>query len=300
VLALQGQATTSVLANLRVGAPNRAAPIARKLAPATSVGVTALVLGEAVGGNPNWYRTADGLFLWSGACAPGAGLAGATPAPGSDRLSQLTRTPRVVDLSHGDGLVSFTDAKAAGVVGVIHKATTGATGRDDAYRDRRALAVQAGLLWGAYHWGTAAPVADQVKNYLDWAEPDAGTLLAVDFETTVGNQMTLDGLRDFCAQILAAVGRRPVIYAGGYLKDQLGGTADPALGAHRLWLAQYGPAPKPQASWPDFWLWQYTDGESGPPGCCKTSPGLPGDGNGRLDCNYFEGSTTDLTAQWAG
>jgi len=37
---------------------------------------------------------------------------------------------RVVDLFHQDAVTSFTDAAAAGLWGVIHKATTGATGTD--------------------------------------------------------------------------------------------------------------------------------------------------------------------------
>ena len=61
-------------------------------------------------------------------------------------------------MSHGDGVTSFADARNSGLLGVIHKATTGATGRDDAYKARRLLARKAGLLWGAYHWGIAAPV----------------------------------------------------------------------------------------------------------------------------------------------
>ncbi len=70
--------------------------------------------------------------------------------------------PIVVDISHGDRVDSFMTAQGVGLRGVIHKATTGATGRDDAYKGRRTLASRANLLWGAYHWGTNADVAAQV------------------------------------------------------------------------------------------------------------------------------------------
>ena len=72
----------------------------------------------------------------------------------------------VVDLFHGDRVTSFARAYQAGIRGIIHKATTGATGKDDAYSSRRALAVKAGLLWGAYHWGTSAAVSKQLDNFL--------------------------------------------------------------------------------------------------------------------------------------
>ena len=260
--------------------------------------VIGLAVGEAVQGNAHWYHTADGPYLWAGACGalqPVTG--GAAAGSGAGRAARLNQTPLVVDISHGDGVISFTDAKAAGLVGVIHKATTGATGRDDAYAGRRAAALQAGLLWGAYHWGTAAPIADQVQNFLDWARPDATTLVALDFEPTPGNQMTLDGARAFCQQILTTLGRRAVIYSGDTLKSALGNTVDPFFGAHRLWLAQYGNTPSVQASWPSFWLWQYTDGQFGPG--IKTVPGIPGDSQGRLDCDYFEGDAAALAGQWS-
>jgi hypothetical protein len=290
---MTGTVVTTALVNLRSGAPSRSATIARKVAAGTTLSVTGIMLGETVAGNPNWYLTADGLYLWSGG-ASALQTTGGTDA----RLSSVKQTPRVVDISHGDGVASFKVAREAGLLAVIHKATTGATGRDDAYKARRVMARDAGLLWGAYHWGTAAPVEDQVANFLDWAAPDADTLVAVDFETTAGNQMTVDGLKAFCSLIDAKLGRRPVIYAGGYLKDQLGRTADPILGQHRLWLAQYGPKPVPQASWTDFWLWQYTDGIDGPQDCCKTVAGIPGDSKGRLDCDFFAGTDSELKDQW--
>jgi GH25 family lysozyme M1 (1,4-beta-N-acetylmuramidase) len=114
------------------------------------------------------------------------------------------KVPTVVDMSHGDAVSSFDQAAQAGLLAVIHKATTGATGRDDAYKDRRKAAGKAKLLWGAYHWGTAAKVADQVENFLDWATPDKSTLVALDFERTGGNQMTLSQARDFLTLVASS------------------------------------------------------------------------------------------------
>jgi GH25 family lysozyme M1 (1,4-beta-N-acetylmuramidase) len=80
---------------------------------------------------------------------------------------------RVVDIYHGDRVSNFKKATDFGIWGIIHKATTGATGKDAKYPARRKPASNAGLLWGAYHWGTKADVAKQVKNFLDYAEPYA-------------------------------------------------------------------------------------------------------------------------------
>ncbi|HET7436867.1 MAG TPA: GH25 family lysozyme [Thermoanaerobaculia bacterium] len=144
------------------------------------------------------------------------------------------RTVRVVDLYHGDRVSSFAKAAAAGVWGVIHKATTGATGRDEKYATRRARVRAAGLLWGAYHWGTHADVQKQIDNFLLIADPDEDTLVALDFEETAGNQMTLAQARDFLGGVAEKIGRKPVLYSGHLIKDSLGGTVDPFFGGQPL------------------------------------------------------------------
>src|SRR5262245_23063070 len=104
---------------------------------------------------------------------------------------------RVVDLFHGDRVTSFQKAADFGIWGIIHKATTGATGKDGKYAGRRKPALAAGLLWGAYHWGTHADVRKQVDHFLTTADPDENTLVALDYEDTPGNQMTLAQAREF-------------------------------------------------------------------------------------------------------
>lgn len=207
------------------------------------------------------------------------------------------RVVRVVDLYHDDRVSSFAKAADAGVWGVIHKATTGATGRDEKYAGRRPRALAAGLLWGAYHWGTHADVQKQIDNFLRTADPDEDTLVALDFEDTPGNQMTLAQARDFLGGVAEKLGRKPVLYSGHVIKDSLGATVDPFFGGHRLWLAQYGETPVVQESWATYWLWQYTDGTEGP--APNTVPGIPGDAKGNLDCNMFDGTKAGLASEWA-
>jgi lysozyme len=213
----------------------------------------------------------------------------------------------VVDIYRGDEVTSFADARAAGIVGVIHKATQGAGSVDEAYVQRRQPAVDAGMLWGAYHFGSNDDVVAQVKNFLGAAEPDENTLVALDYEPLVvkdrktgekiDKTMTLDQARDFMSRIAKQLGRKPILYSGHLIKDQLGNSIDPFFGSHRLWLAQYGPVPRVQKSWKKQWLWQYTDGEVGPDP--KQVPGIPGDPKGRVDCDSYEGTEQQLKDEWA-
>jgi GH25 family lysozyme M1 (1,4-beta-N-acetylmuramidase) len=201
---------------------------------------------------------------------------------------------RVVDLYQGDRVASFQKAAEAGIWGIIHKATTGATGKDGKYGGRRPQALEAGLLWGAYHWGTGADVAKQVDNFLKAANPDEHTLVALDYED---KRMSLGQARDFMGMVGEKLGRKPVLYSGHLIKEKLGSRTDAFFGSHRLWLAHYDPNPKVQKSWDTYWLWQYTDRKTGlEPN--KVS-GLPGDSSGNLDCDSYAGTKAQLKAQWA-
>src|ERR1700736_2758380 len=140
---------------------------------------------------------------------------------------------RVVDLYHNDRVSSFQKAAEFGIWGVIHKATTGATGKDGKYKSRRSAARDAGLLWGAFHWGTGANVAKQVENFLKQADPDDQTLVALDYED---RRMTLAQAREFLRLLAEKLNRKPVLYSGHLIKEQLGNTQDAFFGSHRLWL----------------------------------------------------------------
>jgi GH25 family lysozyme M1 (1,4-beta-N-acetylmuramidase) len=209
----------------------------------------------------------------------------------------------VVDMYHLDEVTSFAEAGQAGIIGIIHKASTGAGGKDPRYAERKAAAYQAGLLWGAYHWGTAADIDAQVDNFLSVINPAgpvgglAGVLVALDFERTYldgssEDTMSLDQARQFVSKLDQILGRNVVIYGGDLIKSGLGDTVDPFWGAHRLWLAEYRePPPRWQTSWQGPWLWQYTGN--------GTCPGIPGDSQGRVDCNTFLGDVSAQVSQWA-
>lgn len=106
----------------------------------------------------------------------------------------------VIDLSHHNHDVDFNRIRAAGVAGVIHKATQGTGFVDDQYALRRQPALNAGLLWGAYHFGTGDNVDAQVSHFLDTVQPDGSFVLVLDYEkNTTPNQssMSLNQARQF-------------------------------------------------------------------------------------------------------
>ncbi|HMC16892.1 MAG TPA: glycoside hydrolase family 25 protein [Albitalea sp.] len=202
----------------------------------------------------------------------------------------------VVDLSHHNASVDFGKLKADGIVGVIYKATQGLTFVDKSYAPRRKQAREAGLLWGAYHFGVGGDGSDQADFFLEKAEPDADTLLVLDYEPNLtGPTMTLTQAREFVEHVANVTGRFPGLYSGHLIKEQLGGgiTPDPILSNCFLWIAQYK-GPKPLNIPPTFstWtLWQYTDGVMGP-GPHEVN------GAGRCDRNMFNGSLAQLNKLW--
>src|SRR5713226_366223 len=108
----------------------------------------------------------------------------------------------VVDISHHNANPDFAQAAAAGIVGVIHKATQGLSFKDSMNQTNRQKALDAGLLWGAYHFGTGADGAAQADFFLATVNPGPDTLLVLDYEpNTQGATMTLDQARAFVTEV---------------------------------------------------------------------------------------------------
>ena len=203
--------------------------------------------------------------------------------------------PLVIDIYHGDAVQDFARVKAAGIVGVIHKASQGGAVVDRAYASRRKLALAAGLKWGAYHFfDFSAPAAAQAEHFLSVADADSDTLVAFDWENVGSREPSAALAKAFLEAIEAKLDRKAVIYSGNVAKEQIAG-ADAYFGAHRLWLCQYGPAWRVQQSWQRPWLWQ-NNGDSYGPGP-HNIPGLKGlcDNN----CLVDPMTEADLLAQWA-
>ncbi len=128
----------------------------------------------------------------------------------------------VIDVSHHNGPnIDFAKVKAAGIVGVIHKATAVSNFKDKMYPVNRARALAAGLLWGAYHWGVGdAEAEDQVNYFLDYAQPTAQSLLALDSEPNLasahrlGPDMSPEQATEFVTSINGRFDRFPLLYTG--------------------------------------------------------------------------------------
>jgi lysozyme len=203
----------------------------------------------------------------------------------------------IVDLSHHNTVTSFDDARTAGIRAVIHKATEGTTFIDATYDDRKARAKAAGLLWGAYHFGTNGDVAGQVSHFLDIANPAATDLLVLDFEPHPREgTMTLAQAEEFVTTLAAQTGRQPALYSGqSFLNDQLGNNIDTPLADCPLWIARYSlQLPVIPKAFTQFVIWQYTDGSMGP------QPHQVA-GIGRCDRDKFNGDDeAALRTFWTG
>lgn len=205
--------------------------------------------------------------------------------------------PKVVDIYHLNEVKNFDAAYAFGIRGVIHKASEGTSIVDKSYVTRRPLALQAGMLWGAYHFIRPGNIDVQVRRFVNLVMPDAGldnTLLALDHED---EHVSLSSAMAFISAVEKMTGRELVLYSGFLIKEQMASATleERAFFAERrLWLAQYGTKPTWPKLWKAPWLWQYTGDGDGPKP--HAVPGM----QDKMDINSFAGSDTDLAAQWAG
>jgi len=221
-------------------------------------------------------------------------------------------TPVVADMAHFN-TVDFHKIAAAGIVGVIHKATQGLGVVDHQYAPRRALAVQAGLLWGAYDFATGDNAVANAKQFLGMASPDDATLVCLDFEDNAKSPMSGQQAHDFMDAVDQAIGRACWIYGGNRIFEHVtplcqnsSAMAD-FFSRHPLWLCQYKtglpdgislddlnkhiriPAP-----WKAYSLLQYTGDGVGP-----KPHSVDGLEQG-ADLNAFDGEVDELKAIWAG
>jgi lysozyme len=200
----------------------------------------------------------------------------------------------VIDLSHHNARVDLKKAGGDGILGVIHKATQGQAYVDPTYLGNRTKAADAGLLWGAYHFGTNSDGVSQADHFLTAVQPAVDTLLVLDLEANPqGPDMTLVEARAFVTHVYEVTGRWPGLYSGHYIKALLGTQTDPVLANCWFWLAQYGPTPVVPANWSRWTMWQYTDGGLGPEPHSVA-------GIGRCDRDRFNGTKAQLRAFWKG
>lgn len=203
----------------------------------------------------------------------------------------------VIDIFRGNDIRSYDALVAAGVKGIIHKASEGSTLTDTMYAYRRK--AQGGrFLWGAYHFNSeSSSITTQVNNFVASAKPDEYTLMCLDWEGS-GAAFTAAHAREFLNRLMDITHREPQdlwIYGGNVLRERITSDADMAFfGKFRNWHCQYGTShPNVCKAWPTYNLWQYSE-----TGSFNDAEGKPATG-GLVDLNVFNGTFDEMRAMWA-
>lgn len=198
----------------------------------------------------------------------------------------------VIDISHHNTVASFQEVVNNGIIGVFHKATQGKNVVDAKHHARLQRALAAGLLWGAYHFGTKGNVEKQVDHFLDNViDTD---LLVLDFEPNgESGTMTLAEAEKFVTLVKEKTGRFPGLYSGqSFIREKVGSNTTTVLKNCFLWIARYS-SQKPVAppAWETYTFWQYTDGNAGDQP--HQVPSI-----GRCDRDKFNGDDAGLRKLW--
>lgn len=192
-------------------------------------------------------------------------------------------TPVCIDISHHQGFPDFEDVKAAGVLGIIHKATEGKTFIDPNFHENRASALAAGLAVSSYFWLKPGDGRSQAQFYLETIGAKRGERVCIDYEE---EGCVLETLHDAIQALLDAdLDLKITVYSGHLLKEQLGDIRDDYLSDKTdLWLAEYqSESTLDDINWPaatyECWtLHQYSEtGE------------VPGIDDSYVDFNRFNG-----------
>ena len=216
----------------------------------------------------------------------------------------------VVNLSHYDIPVpDFAQMKREGILAVIHEATYPPGTGDEKYAMRQALALRAGMLWGAYHFANASDPTRQADNFLNFVQRHssggAGTLLVLDFESNThypGGTMSVRQAASFVTRIKERTGHYPGIYSNENRirvmtrELEADSVSREVLSHCWLWVANYHAVPGSFSPWGSWTLWQYTgDGI-----CDLRGSGYPKTaGNIRkAERNIFRGSDAGLRGFW--
>jgi lysozyme len=206
--------------------------------------------------------------------------------------------------------------RKSNIIGVLHKATEGGDWVDPSYGPRRPQAEAAGLLWGAYHFGTRQHSGvQQAKVFLAAAQPGPSTLIALDFEPNdpnPRNSMTLAQAEAFVQTVYQATGRMPLLYTRPAFADGKPSgrgrvalrepiTQRSILARCDLWLADYREEPELPTAWADrgWRLWQYAGDDSEDKAAYGSVPRSVV-GVSHCDRNVFAGDSTALYRFWRG
>jgi lysozyme len=213
-----------------------------------------------------------------------AGAAITLPAPAAGTVLQG------VDISHYQGTVDWTSAKAAGIAFGFAKATESTNDIDADFATNWAGMKAAGVIRGAYHFfdSSVDPTSQATYCLATVGTLEAGDLpIVLDFEdlngepeaTAVANAVT------FLAAVTHSTGKTAILYMSS---DFLSGTY-PALEPYTLWVANYGvTSPGLPHEWTTWTFWQNSD------------TGSVNGISGAVDLDEFNGTLAQLGAITGG
>lgn len=131
------------------------------------------------------------------------------------------------------------------------------------YQTRKQIAKSLGLKWGAYHLGRPGNPIAQADHFLDFTQPDADDLLAIDIEDNDPKKwLSLKDAERFARRIHQRIGRYPILYTNGSTADYIAAHRKkyPLLSRLPLWYARYKPnigKHFPEGNWARYDLWQF-------------------------------------------
>lgn len=210
------------------------------------------------------------------------------------------QTRIVIDAYEGNSIDWGKMAQDKRVAGVIHRSSIGL--RTDAkYAERKALAIQRGYLWGAYHLGRSGDPIAQAKYFLKVIGNSRDTLMVLDLEDTSNSaMMNTANAAKFMAYIFEQTGRVPVVYANHSVTKTLNSSLknNVHFKKSKLWYARFrSDIPDfPKGIWSGYFLWQFSSeiNCSRTGSCLYNVPGTAFD----MDVNVYYGNLEDLRKDW--
>ncbi len=204
--------------------------------------------------------------------------------------------PKFVDLSHYDDLQDIAKVKAAGMIGVVNKASEGPGMVDTTYAIRKPMVLGAGMKYGGYHFLRPGDMEQQAAHYLNTMGDIAGLMLMGDWEV---NTVSVEAAQQWFGAVKDKTGRWPVCYSyAAMLMEMFGHGADAIFTQTRLWIACYSlKLYWPTQIWAKPWAWQFTGDGNGPQPHEIAGIVLPGSKG--IDINSYDGSDDQIIAEWA-
>lgn len=147
----------------------------------------------------------------------------------------------VIDVSNNRP-IDHADLKASGAIGLIAKATEGATFKDATYPEHRKIAKAEGKPFGGFVFLHAASAGNEAEFFINYAKPRRGDIQpVVDAEGGgLDGKPTADLAKRAlsCLERLEAKGYRPLLYTSAATWKQLV-SYEPRLRHYRAWEADY-------------------------------------------------------------